>query len=255
TIVFVSHDTASVINLCQRAIWLDKGRIQQIGTAKEVSESYLGAFFEAQQGASNLGDKDKSEDRKQSGSGRLLTDQRLNFINQSGLRNDIELFHFDTNGTAFGKGGGKITQIELTDENGNPYSWVVGGERVCLRVRAEALYDIHSPILGFYIKDKLGQTLFGDNTYLTYVRKPQIIFAGEGMEARFVFQMPILPVGEYTIAAALASGNQAEHVHHHWIHDAMVLKSHSSSTSMGLVGIPMLEIGFDKFSDNEGRLR
>lgn len=248
TIVFVSHDTASVINLCQRAIWLDKGKVQQIGTAKKVSESYLGAFFEAQQGASDLGEKVKDEWRKPDH--RPVVDQRLKFINQSSLRNDIELFQFDVSGAAFGKGGGQITGVELADENGKPYSWIVGGEKVCLRIRADALYDIHSPIFGFYVKDRLGQALFGDNTFLTYACKPQMVFSGEKMEARFVFQMPILPTGEYAIAVALASGTQEEHVHHHWIHDALIFKSHSSSVTSGLVGIPMLEIGLDKFSEN-----
>ena len=31
---------------------------------------------------------------------------------------------------------------------------------------------LYSPIIGFFIKDRLGQTLFGDNTFLTYVDKP-----------------------------------------------------------------------------------
>lgn len=248
TIVFVSHDTASVINLCQRAIWLDKGKVQQMGAAKNVSESYLGAFFEAQQGASALSEKANGEGRKSHQ--RPVIDQRLKFINQSPLRNDIELFQFDVSGAAFGKGGGRITGVELADGNGRSYSWIVGGEMVCLLIWAEALHDVYSPILGFYVKDKLGQTLFGDNTFLTYASKPQMVFAGEKMEARFVFQMPILPTGEYTIAVALASGTQEEHVHHHWIHDALVFKSHSSSASSGLVGIPMLEIGLDKFPEN-----
>jgi lipopolysaccharide transport system ATP-binding protein len=53
TILFVSHDTAAVKNLCQRAIWLEKGKIQASGTAKEVSERYLQAFYEVAQGKSS----------------------------------------------------------------------------------------------------------------------------------------------------------------------------------------------------------
>jgi lipopolysaccharide transport system ATP-binding protein len=53
TILFVSHDTAAVKNLCQRAIWLEKGQIQASGTAKEVSERYLQAFYEVAQGKSS----------------------------------------------------------------------------------------------------------------------------------------------------------------------------------------------------------
>ena len=51
--------------------------------------------------------------------------------------------------------------------------------------------------------------------------------------------MPILPKGDYSIAAAIASGTQDDHVQHHWLHDALIVKSVSSSVSTGLVGIPM----------------
>ncbi|MGD9877853.1 ABC transporter ATP-binding protein, partial [Desulfococcus sp.] len=52
TVLFVSHDTASVRNLCTHAIWLEKGNILQQGVPKDVCENYLEAFFEAQQGKS-----------------------------------------------------------------------------------------------------------------------------------------------------------------------------------------------------------
>jgi lipopolysaccharide transport system ATP-binding protein len=43
TILFVSHNMAAVTQLCQRAIWLDKGRIRQSGPAAEVVAAYLSA--------------------------------------------------------------------------------------------------------------------------------------------------------------------------------------------------------------------
>jgi lipopolysaccharide transport system ATP-binding protein len=41
TLLFVSHDLAAVQNLCQKAIWLEQGRIRQAGPARDVSEAYL----------------------------------------------------------------------------------------------------------------------------------------------------------------------------------------------------------------------
>lgn len=40
TILFVSHNTAQVKKVCQKAIWLDKGQIIQRGTAKEICDAY-----------------------------------------------------------------------------------------------------------------------------------------------------------------------------------------------------------------------
>ena len=41
TILFVSHDTGAVVNLCHRAIWLHKGDVMLDGSPKDVAEAYL----------------------------------------------------------------------------------------------------------------------------------------------------------------------------------------------------------------------
>jgi lipopolysaccharide transport system ATP-binding protein len=41
TILFVSHDMQAVRDLCERAIWLDHGRVQMDGAAPEVVANYL----------------------------------------------------------------------------------------------------------------------------------------------------------------------------------------------------------------------
>ena len=57
--------------------------------------------------------------------------------------------------------------------------------------------------------------------------------------------MPILPYGDYFIAAAVATGTQLDHRQEHWIHDALIIRSMSSSVSTGLVGIPMHVISLE----------
>ncbi len=39
--VLVSHDLASIQRLCQRAIWMDHGRVMKEGDPKEVAEAYI----------------------------------------------------------------------------------------------------------------------------------------------------------------------------------------------------------------------
>jgi homopolymeric O-antigen transport system ATP-binding protein len=239
TIIFVSHDSGAVVNLCHRALWLQQGRARMVADAKTVSEAYLESFYEHLQGPS---DPDSRVIQERSGVAEPPADQRLQFINDSTARNDIELFSFNPDGPSFGKGGAKITDVDLLDVEGRQLTWVVGGENVILRVRAEAQAHVEGPIVGFFVKDRLGQTLFGDNTFLTYCQKPQNMRPGGGIEVRFAFAMPILPAGDYSVCVAFAEGTQENHVQHHWIHDAMQFRSHSSSVSTGLVGIPMRSI-------------
>jgi lipopolysaccharide transport system ATP-binding protein len=100
-------------------------------------------------------------------------------------------------------------------------------------------------IFGFYVKDRLGQRLFGDNTHLAYEDmvdgQPDDVF-----RAAFQFRMPILPVGAYSIDAAVASGTQDDHTQQHWVHDALQFRTVDSTMRHGLVGIPMLQISVEK---------
>lgn len=239
TVLFVSHDTASIKSLCNYAIWIEKGQALQEGEPKEVCELYLEAFYEAQQGKSS---STKLKEFKKTDDTRPLKDQRLEFINASNLRNDLQIFKFDPDAASFGKGGAQIHDVQLLDENEHPLAWIVGGEKVTLRVFVHAYQDLDSPIIGFYVKDRLGQNLFGDNTFLFY-REHLVHCQEEGeLQADFVFYMPLLPAGEYSINVAIANGTQEKHEQHHWIHDAVLFKSESSSVASGLIGIPMLAV-------------
>ena len=240
TILFVSHDTASIRDLCNYAVWLEKGSLIKDGLPKNVCELYLEAFYEVQQGKSST---TKLKVITEPSTLLPAKDQRLEFINASNLRNDLQIFAFDLDATSFGKGDARIQSVQLMTVNEQPLAWIVGGEKVILRVIAHALQDIDAPIIGFYIKDRRGQELFGDNTFLSY--KDQFVFFPKGSElqADFVFQMPLLPAGEYSITVAIANHLQEDiPVQHHWIHDAIMFKSESSSVANGIIGIPMLDI-------------
>ncbi len=247
TLLFVSHDTASVVNFCDKAIWLDAGVTKLIGSAKEVTESYLEGLYEANQGNSvNLASSSNtisSNIIKPDEPELEFWDQRLSIINNSPLRNDIEIFKFNENSSeSFGTGGAEIVNVQLCDMDDKPLSWVVGGENVNLLIKCKTNIDLGKIIVGFFVKDRLGQILFGDNTYLTYRDKPISLKADNYLIAKFSFKMPIFPVGNYSICAAIADGTQEEHIQHHWLHDAIIFESHSSSVSTGLMGIPMTEI-------------
>ncbi len=239
TVLFVSHDTASIKNLCNHAIWFEKGRMMQAGAPKDICERYLEAFYEAVQGESSTTQLRIPKIIKKAPP---IQDQRRNVLNHSNLRNDLQIFAFNPDAPSFGKGGARIKTAQLLDKNNAPLAWAVGGEQVKLRITAQTHQALNGPIIGFSIKDRLGQELFGDNTFLTYHDQFIACPSGNKIQAEFVFYMPRLPSGEYSIGVAIADGTQDDHIQHHWMHDAVLFKSESSSVSSGLVGIPMQDI-------------
>jgi lipopolysaccharide transport system ATP-binding protein len=242
TVMFVSHDTGAVLNLCNKAILLNQGSIIEQGNPKEVCEHYLESLYETKKSSSS---KHNGIPEKKTITVSDYKDQRLKYINNTELRNDIKIFQFDPDAPSFGNGGATIHKVSFLDEFENPLSWVVGGEKVILQVVVAVQEKLDSPIIGFFVKDRLGQMLFGDNTYLSYKNNIIVSEKGDELEARFVFNMPILPRGDYSISAAIANGTQEVHEQHHWIHDAVLFRSESSSIVSGLIGIPMLKISLE----------
>lgn len=242
TLLFVSHDTGAVINLCESAILLKQGRLVETGSPKKVSESYLATLYSETQAIDISVEEIRSEDSSTVTQDEEFYDLRKDLINSSTLRNDIEVFRFDPDTAAFGSGGARITGVRLLDVDGKPLSWLVGGEDVQLEIRCEATQDILSPIVGFQWKDRLGQTIFADNTYLTYQYQPQSVGREQQLIVGFSFRLPLLPTGDYSIAVALADGTQDNHIQHHWLHEALICKVHASSICFGLVGVPMKKI-------------
>ncbi|MGE9290077.1 MAG: ABC transporter ATP-binding protein [Puniceicoccales bacterium] len=258
-LLFVSHDLPSINRLCDQALWLDKGVVRQRGIPKDVTESYFSEFYSG--GDGNRSNEEEFEamenesaramelkgDRKAPLEhdqilGDEIHDQRLQYLNFTDHRNDIEVFAFRPDGDSFGERRVEVVDARLTDVEGRNLGWIVGGEKVEAHVVVEANETVRDPIIGFGIKDPSGQVLFGDNSFLTTQGENIIIRKGQRYEASFRFQMPILRPGDYVMNATVATGTQTDHEMQHWLHDACVLRSYTKSNSTGMIGVPMIAI-------------
>jgi lipopolysaccharide transport system ATP-binding protein len=239
TILLVTHDTNTVMSFCSRAIWLDAGARRSMGTSKQVCEQYLAALYQSEPS------EQTAPAVLPSANVEIIADSkdlRQEVVRDSALRNDLEVFKFQDGVESFGTNLVSLESVVLLSDDGKPLSWALGGELIELKVTARAHALLSCPIVGFVVKDKLGQTLFGDNTYLSFMQTPVSKQAMSTITARFRFRMPVMPTGDYTIAIGIAEGTQDSHTVHKWVHDALAFKSHSSSVTTGLLGIPMLSI-------------
>ncbi len=240
TIIFVSHDTNSVVTLCSRAVWLENGMLRAIGPAKDVCHDYVASINQEAEDASTfqIGGVRKEPPKSVA----VVRDVRSEVLVDS---NKIEIFEFDSQAPWFGRRGASIIEVRLEDSNGQNLPLLAGGEEVRLCISCRAEKELSRPIVGFFIKNKLGQYVFGDNTYVTYKDHGFSVHKEMNFCAVFTFQMPFLPSGDYAILAAVAEGTQSDHVQHHWIDEALFFRVHSSFVAQGLVGIPMLKIAFE----------
>jgi len=239
TVLFVSHDASAIVNLCDRAIWLDDGRIAIDGPAKAVCEAYHASTYghaptavaaASSAAASPAIDDDAVDEDAHDDAGLDASFARV--------------FRFDPERVGFGDGRASIVDVRFEQADGTPLTQVVGGEVVRLVVVAQAHQSLQSPIVGFFLKDRLGQQLFGNNTYREDTLDTSAD-AGAQVRAVFEFRMPYLPRGRYTVDAAIADGSHLDHVQAAWVYDAVALESAASTVSTGLVGIPFRSITLD----------
>ncbi|BFG74352.1 ABC transporter ATP-binding protein [Paraburkholderia terrae] len=251
TVLFVSHDSAAVRSLCERVIWLDRGDLRQSGDANEVCTNYFEAFYRQQQGdGASWTSSDDLSDVKPHASPLTepvehdhTVDQRQRFVTT--LRHatpTLSTYCIDPHSLGTRQTKTLIEAVHLVNEKGSPISWVVGGERVLLQVRFKHPGDGQTPIVAFYMKDRLGQPLFGDDTSLAQSQSPTGADTHSAFVAEFMFDMPILPPGDYAISVLLGTGTASASNVLHCLHDALIVKSESPSVATGLVGQPMTNV-------------
>lgn len=241
SIFFVSHDLSAVKSFCDSAVWLEHGKMRALGDAAKVCDAYMADIYPNEPSKSAVDPALVVERKFAPRSGRqalkpVRSSDRAP-VDRGALR--LEGFNFNPDSTEFGNGNARIRSLYLTDGDGVQIENCEGQTTVHVTVEVEAKAQIHSPIVGFFIKDRLGQPLFGGNTFRTYEGVAPQIEAGQTFEAVFAFSMPTLIPGDYSITAAIADGTLQSHTQLHWMHDAATFKVTASSLDGVLVGIPI----------------
>jgi lipopolysaccharide transport system ATP-binding protein len=167
TLLIVSHDRSAIQSICDTAILLQGGRMAMRGKPEEVLDYYNALMAERE--------------------GQIVRQEML----ATGQVRTIS-----------GTGEAGILSVRLLDERQRSVEVVEVGQPMVLEVQVEVRQDIERLVLGFIIKDRLGQMMYGINTHrlekaLTDLR------AGERVTYRFAFTMR-LGKGNYSVSLSLS---------------------------------------------------
>lgn len=230
TVLFVSHDSAAVLSLCRKALWLEHGRVAGIGETKTVCDGYLHNAYAVTRDVASVGACELS-----SGSNHIQAEPSAH--HESKDENGLQ--RRDKMPRSGGRQAG-IEKILFTDAVGRAIHTVSKRERVSLRIWCHTSIWLMSPIVGFLVRDRFGQSLFGANTCLVEQGTSDSVAPGTSFVALLDFVMPVLHPGDYAMSIALADGTQQQHVQHHWIHDALAFTSAPSEVCFGLFAVELL---------------
>ncbi|HEV7817279.1 MAG TPA: Wzt carbohydrate-binding domain-containing protein, partial [Janthinobacterium sp.] len=102
-----------------------------------------------------------------------------------------------------GSGEATVSAIALEDPHGAPLEVVNVGAEVTLSIKVAVHAPLPRLVLGYMIKDRLGQQIFGTNTH--HLQLPlENLTAGQQIEYRFRFPLNLGP-GSYSVTTALTS--------------------------------------------------
>lgn len=111
----------------------------------------------------------------------------------------------------------EITHVSLEGKLSGQHQ-ITSGDQATLTIKAQSHATLHNVTIGMMIRDRMGQDLYGTNSY--YLGAPIQTQAGEASLFTFQFPMDLAP-GKYTITLALHEG--ADHTRHcyHWWDNAL----------------------------------
>ena len=185
TLLIVSHDRSAIQSLCDRAILLEAGKVVKDGNPEAVFDFYNALIAEKENSTVTV--KKLSDGRSQ---------------------------------TSSGTGEARVEEITLYNSKGEPADCIGVGEQVELRIRVKIFRSIDTLVLGYGIKDRLGQVMYGTNTWHTkqIIHNPQA-----GSEYMFVVAFAAnLGVGSYSVQTALVDRDTHFTANYEWRDLALV---------------------------------
>lgn len=187
TLLIVSHDRNAIQTICNRAILLKAGVVVKEGEPEEVMDYYSA----------------------------LLADHQSQIVKQTiSVEQKVK--------TDSGTYEAQVTQVEIFDAKGQKIEVVPVGAWVTVRITVIINRDIDGLVLGFGIKDRLGQMVFGTNTFHT---KQRIEEAKKGEICLFDVSFHAnLGVGSFSIHCSLVRNESHVEKNYHWIDRAKVFE-------------------------------
>lgn len=199
SIIFVSHDMNAVRLLCDRVILLNKGTVIDEGDPEKVTNSYNLLL-------AKLNDKDEN----------------------------ITLREEDK---SYGTFEAKIEDVEIKGILSGT-DVISSGEDCVLEIKVRAFKDINDATVGFLIRDRFGQDIFGINTSLL---DKKLFFKKDNVyKLSFTFPLNIAP-GKYTLTVAIHKGKLHSEGCYHWVDNIKQFQVAGFKNEMftGLIYLPI----------------
>jgi lipopolysaccharide transport system ATP-binding protein len=220
TILFVSHAIADVKAIGDRTMWLEHGRIREMGPTDRVVEKYLAAMVEKDSAYLKLKEA-PSRDRE---ARRVEAPEVVEHIPNIDHR--------------FGDGRAKVLGIAVYNARGEKAALLEPSQRITVRISVRSIEEIAQPMVGFMMRNHLGVDFSGTNTAREGYALPAMM-AGDIYTVDFHLEIPELYPAAFSFSPAIADGTLTGYRMCDWIDNAISLQmGHSDGEVYGFVRMP-----------------
>lgn len=220
TILFVSHAIADVKALGDRALWLERGRVVELGETDRVASKYLAAMVE----------KDSAYLAHGKPSAPALPrepSQAPEFVE-----------HIPNVDHRYGDGRAEVLGIAVLDPAGTPLELLEPSSHIVLRISVRAKAAIAQPNVGFMLRNHLGIDFAGTNTAREGQMLPPMA-PGDIHTVDFHLELPEIYPGSFSFSPAIADGPPDAYRMCDWIDNAITLQmEHSGAQVYGFLHLP-----------------
>ena len=220
TILFVSHAVSDVKAIGDRVLWLDHGRVVDVGEPERVISKYLAAMTEKD--SVYLHHKADAQEKRLRAP--VLAPEVVDSIPNIDHR--------------YGDGRAEVIGIAVLDEHGEPLHLLDPGSRIVVRVSVRANDHVAVPMVGFMLRNQLGIDFSGTNTAREGYELPPMQ-AGDVYTVDFHLELPELYPASFSFSPAIADGTLAGYTMCDWIDNALALQmSRSDGEIYGYLRLP-----------------
>ncbi len=150
TILFVSHSSQAVIQVCDRVLWLDEGMLIMDDTPKIVIDKYHQYLHAPQEQRQSIKFAILANDNKQ---------QNNNDQNQTA--HDINNQLLNSNTQQYPAQGGRISDLVLLDKDHKPVNVMQHGQSYIIRYKVQLTTDVSNIRCGMLLKTRTGVEVAG----------------------------------------------------------------------------------------------
>ena len=205
TILFVSHAVAEVKALGDRTMWLEAGRVKDLGNTDTVVTRYMATMVE-KDNAYLAGTHHKLQEAV-----------RPTVIAPEIVETIPNIDH------RFGDGRAEVMGIAVLDSFGRPVYVLEPSSAILVRISVRAIEDIALPIVGFMMRNHIGLDFAGTNTAREAFDLPPMS-AGDIYTIDFHVQLPELYPSSFSFSPAVADGTLHSYRTCDWVDNAIVLQ-------------------------------